>query len=207
MVFLDLKKAYDMLDRFWAMEVLKEYSVGNNLCRIIESQGDMMVPRQGGYYGRPLQAWRGVRQGNIISLLIFNIMADAVVRHGGISTHCRTSQRWHYADDGLLTSSEPDKVQDSIDIITKSFVSVGLKMNAQKTEYLVMTGGWWKVLLTSMVFNQKFTDGLSYTECQEQQVVCMKCGAEIKHASLKRHQLSSPNAMSMLEPHWRSKNL
>ena len=56
MVFLDLKKAYDMLDRFWAMEVLKEYSVGNNLCRIIESQGDMMVPRQGGYYGRPLQA-------------------------------------------------------------------------------------------------------------------------------------------------------
>ena len=35
-VFLDLMKAYDMLDQSRAMEVLKGYGVGSNLRRIIE---------------------------------------------------------------------------------------------------------------------------------------------------------------------------
>jgi len=41
----------------------------------------MMVPRQAGYYGRSFRAERGVRQGDIIFLLIFNIMAEAVVKN------------------------------------------------------------------------------------------------------------------------------
>lgn len=176
------------------MEVLKGYGVGRNLRRIIGRiwQGDTMVPRQGGYYGRPLRARRGVRQGDIVSPLIFNIMADAVVRHWR-HVHLLqdiTEMSVFYADDGLLTGSKPDRVQDSIDVITKVFVSVRLKMNAQKTEYLVMTRGRQKVCLTSMEFNGKFTDGLSYKDQQKQNVVCVKCGAEVQRASLKGHQLS-----------------
>ena len=129
-----------------------------------------MVPRQGGYYGRPLQAQNGVRQGDILSPLIFNIMSDAVIQHWWHihPTQEITEMVVFYADDGLLTGSEPDRVQDSINIITKAFVSVGLKIKAQKTEYLVMTGGWRKVCLMSTAFNRKFTDGLSYTECLKQ---------------------------------------
>jgi hypothetical protein len=50
MVFMDLKKAYDMLDRTQAMRILKEYGVGERLLRIISTiwANDTMVPRQVG---------------------------------------------------------------------------------------------------------------------------------------------------------------
>jgi len=83
MIFIDLKKAYDMLDRSQAMRILEGYGVGANIRRIIATiwEGDTMVPRQAGYFGRPFKARRGVRQGYIVSPFIFNIMVDAVVRH------------------------------------------------------------------------------------------------------------------------------
>jgi len=42
--------------------------------------GDTMVPRQSGYFGKVFKASRGVRQGDIMSPVIFNIMVDAVLR-------------------------------------------------------------------------------------------------------------------------------
>ena len=82
MIFLDLKKVYDTLDRSQAMRILEAYGVGRNIRRIIATiwEGDTMVPRQAGYFGRPFKARRGVRQGDIVSPFIFNIMVlDAVV--------------------------------------------------------------------------------------------------------------------------------
>jgi hypothetical protein len=79
MGFVDLKKAYDTVDRTQAMRILKAYGVGKRLRRIWEN--DTMVPRQVGYFGRTFRAHHGVRQGDIMSPLIFNIMVVAVVRH------------------------------------------------------------------------------------------------------------------------------
>ena len=81
LIFLDLKKANDTLDRNQAMRILEGYGVGCNLRRIIQSiwDGNTMIPRQVGYYGKAFKERRGVRQGNIVSPLIFNIMVDAVV--------------------------------------------------------------------------------------------------------------------------------
>ena len=39
-----------------------------------------MVPKQAGFYGKSFSASRGVRQGDILSPMIFNIVADAVIR-------------------------------------------------------------------------------------------------------------------------------
>ena len=47
-----------------------------------------------------------------------------------------------YADDGMITGIDQARVQASLDIsITSSFATVGLKMNARKTKFMVMTGG------------------------------------------------------------------
>jgi len=47
MIFIDLKKAYDMLDRSQAMRIQTGYGVGSNILRIIATiwEGDTMVPR------------------------------------------------------------------------------------------------------------------------------------------------------------------
>ena len=125
MVFVDLKKAYYSLDREQAMRILERYGVGANIRRIIRLiwQGDTMVPRQAGYFGKPFEARRGVRVGDTMSPTIFNIMVDAVIRNW---------RHEHRPDDieelALLTGTSQERVQASLDIITRGFASLGLRM-------------------------------------------------------------------------------
>jgi hypothetical protein len=95
--------------------ILKGYGLGENLCRIIEEvwEMDTMVPKQAGFYGKSFSASRGVRQGDILSPMIFNIVADAVTRDSearmnfgrGLERPDVMSQ--FYAYDGLLNSEDP----------------------------------------------------------------------------------------------------
>jgi len=195
MVFLDIKKAYDTLDRAQAMRILEAYGVGPNLCRIINKvwEGDTMVPRQSGYFGKPFKASRGVRQGDIISPLIFNIMVDAVVRHWRFLQQQQNNKESvvFYADDGLLTGTDADLVQDSINILTRSFASLGLKMNATKTEFLVMQGGKRIVNLTSAAYARMITgQGQTHRQRALEKVQCIKCGSVVNRQGLQKHQLT-----------------
>ena len=56
-VFLDLKKAYDTLDRRRALLILEGYGVGENIRRILEGVWDMdtMVPKQAGFFWQIFQ--------------------------------------------------------------------------------------------------------------------------------------------------------
>jgi hypothetical protein len=87
-VFLDLKKAYDTLDRDRTLLILKRYGVGPNVRRVLYNfwQGLEVVPRQSGYYGQPIPSGRGVTQGDIVLPTVFNI-----IRNGAQSLFCR---RW-----------------------------------------------------------------------------------------------------------------
>ena len=129
MVFIDLKKAYDTLDRGQALRILKGYGVGPAICKIISLiwEGDKMIPRQAGYYGRAFRASRGVRQGDIMSPVIFNIMVDAVVKHWRFVHRNEMGETpIFYADDGLIAGTDPVLIQKYLDTIILGFDSLGL---------------------------------------------------------------------------------
>jgi hypothetical protein len=69
--------------------------------------------------------------------VIFNVIVDAVIRHwrNTDSTGFDLETLLFYADDGLLVGTDAQQVQESLDVITKGFLLVGLRMNATKTEY------------------------------------------------------------------------
>ena len=82
-IFLDLHKAYDALERSRCMEILKEYGMGPRDRRLLQTywRRFAMVARAGGYYRMAFQGARGVTQGDPLSPTIFNVMVDAVVRN------------------------------------------------------------------------------------------------------------------------------
>ena len=81
-IYLDLRKAYDALDRGRCLEILAGYGVGPNLLRLQKKFWDKakMVCCAGGNYDLPFGAHCGVTQGGALSSLMFNVCVDCVVR-------------------------------------------------------------------------------------------------------------------------------
>jgi exonuclease III len=197
MLFLDLKKAYDTLDRNRTLEILKGYGVGPKIRGILEQvwDADTMVPKQAGFYGKAFRACRGVRQGDIVSPTIFNIVADAVIRAAEAQSNQRhgkmeQSDTIFYADDGLLVGDSWEGVQGKMDAYTEMFARVGLQMNASKTKAMIMTGGRFigKQSAQAMDYRHGKTGSISHRERSLQQVICPLCGASVTRQYLVTHQ-------------------
>ena len=82
-IFLELHKAYDALDRSRCLEILEVYGVGPKARKLLQTYWHRLtvVARAGGYYGTAFRGERGVTQGDPLSPTIFNVVVDAVVRH------------------------------------------------------------------------------------------------------------------------------
>jgi hypothetical protein len=199
MIFMDLKKAYDTLDRDRTMKILQGYGVGENIRRIIGEiwNGDTMVTKQSGFFGKPFRATRGVRQGDIMSPFIFNIICDAVIRaweaqmnNDGARVRRETRTQF-YADDGLLSGEDPQEVQHALDTFTNLFARVGLKMNAVKTKVMSMTGCKAYTTISREAYLRRITgEGFTNRERNLQKVECNLCGAEINRQHLIKHQMT-----------------
>ena len=92
-----------------------------------------------------------------MSPLIFNIMVDVVIRHWQLQHPDSAETVIFYADDGMLAVTNAEQLQESLDIVTKGFEFLGLKMNAEKTEFMVMSGGNRKVRLSTVAYARKCT--------------------------------------------------
>ena len=120
-VFVDLNKAYDTLDRTQASRILQDYSDGPALINFIERiwEGGTIYPKRSGYYGKSFRA----RQGDIISSMLFNTMLDAVVRNWS-ATKRGDDKCGFYTDDNILAGLNSTHVQEGLDIVTASFATI-----------------------------------------------------------------------------------
>ena len=126
MIFLDLRKAYDTLDRARTLDIIEQYGVGDQWLSLLRTfwESQQVAAAQAGYFGTAFQPSRGVVQGDIISPTIFNIVCDAIIRawilqvspedrreaesRDGFGAFVRERLGQLYADDGLLASRNAD---------------------------------------------------------------------------------------------------
>jgi exonuclease III len=193
-VFLDLQKAYYTLDRERTLEILEGYGVGPNIRAFLKKiwDGDTLVSKQGGFYGKPFDVGRGVRCGDVDSPIIFNIVIDAIVRD---IEACRPEEtanaaQLFYADDGTITGNEPEKVQRLTDDYTERFLRVGLKMNDKKTKAMVVEGATAPTMMSKEAFDRKrgVGDCRTHREKAASKVQCQLCGAMSQKQGLPKHQ-------------------
>ena len=108
-----------------------------------------MVARVGGKYGDAFKGARGVAQGNPLSPTIFNMVVDAVVRHwvtmaldeaekrGERGKECRHQTALFYADEGMLSSSDPCWLQWAFNALVGLFEHVEIHKKMGKTVSMV----------------------------------------------------------------------
>ena len=192
-VFLDLTKAYDSLDRVRTMEILIGYGVGPNLCRFIQTvwNDDTLVPKSGGCFGTPFQAERGVRQGDIISPIIFNIVIDCVLREWHRLLGPTTLSTLFYADDGRLAGYCAQDVQQGLDLFIEVFSRVGLQINATKTKAMIVLGQNPYNHQSIAGYKRRFDQSLPDFRARKlTKVVCNVCGKSMTDQYLALHKLN-----------------
>ena len=200
-IFIDLKKAYDAMDRGRCLEILEKYGVGPKLLRLLRYfwEHAELVCRAGGCYGKPFKSHRGVTQGGPFSPRIFNVMVDAIIREwlrlvlgeevakSGLGERIRQFLVAFYADDGLIQSYRPGLLQEAFDELISLFERVGLVTNTQKNKAMTCIPGRIRTRLPDDVYNNSREGLVSRAEWKRCQVKCDVCGKRMSAASLNSH--------------------
>ena len=159
--FVDLTKAYDSVDRSALITILKQYRVPQQLIDIIKElyTGTWCSVRTAERSSEDFEVKTGVRQGCVLSPLLFNCFMDRIVREamemtgGGLHVEYTTRgglflsyrdktplttciQNAQYADDLTLVAENRKELQQVIDALDRACTQWGMKISGDKTKVL-----------------------------------------------------------------------
>ena len=141
---MDFKKAFDSIDREALWKILAIYGIPTkirNCIRSLYTNASCCVLVEG-ELTTPFEVNTGVRQGCILSPVLFGIVIDFVMRQ---SKDIETGIGWtndtylgdlDFADDICLLNTTVHEMQSKTDELAKAAGKVGLVINVSKTEVL-----------------------------------------------------------------------
>jgi hypothetical protein len=144
MLFIDFKQAFDCVDQEAMWKILARYGVPAKLIAIIKElyrDANLQVVHQS-MIGPGFVVNSGVKQGCILSPLLFNIVLDFVMR---IVNKKKRGIQWDpfnrlsdldYADDLVVLTHSMQECQEFLDDLVRVAKSVGLTINAKKTKLM-----------------------------------------------------------------------
>ena len=163
MCFVDLTKAYDSVDRSALVAVLRSYGVPHQLVDIIQGLycGTWCRVRTADGMSEAFEVQSGVRQGCVLSPLLFNCFMDRILREvtealgGGLHIEYATGgglflsyrdktsassciQDALYADDVTLIAETRRELQHMITTLDKACDLWGMCINSEKTKILTV---------------------------------------------------------------------
>ncbi len=201
-VFLDFRKAFDMMDREQCLMTLEGYGAGPWMIQLICGfwWDAIMVCRAAGNYGTTFKAGRGVTRGGPLSAKLFNILVDAVVckwvrqlKEDGDYEECElavltaTFFAIFYVNDMYLASWNAGFLQHMLTLLVNLFQQVGLRTNTNKTQTMICTPGWIWTQLPTKSYRWMQRGRVTAAEWNSRDVQCYQCGKGMKAGSLGRH--------------------
>ena len=137
--FLDLEKAYDRVPRdviYWS---LRRRGVPEKLINIVRSTYEGATTKVRTKYGESdeFEIKVGLHQGSVLSPLLFTVIIDVLGEPGRIGTP------WEilFADDLAIVAISEQELQNKVVSWQERLEIGGLRMNATKSEVLVIGGG------------------------------------------------------------------
>ena len=146
--FIDYAKAFDCMDHNKLWKILQEMGIPDHLTCLLRNlyAGQEATVRTGHRTTDWFQTEKGVCQGYILSLCLFNLYAEYIMRNAGldeaqagIKIAGRNINKLRYADDTTLMAETEEELKNLLMKVKEESEKVGLKLNIQKTK--IMTSG------------------------------------------------------------------
>lgn len=150
--FVDFKKAYDSIDRQSLFNILEELGLDSKTLRLIKESLTDTVSKVKfmGEISEPFLIKTGVRQGDGLSPLLFNIVLDKVIKEW--EKELKNQSYWKpihlgrtkdnvevsclaFADDLAILADNEEIATKQIEILKECADKVGLQISFQKTEF------------------------------------------------------------------------
>ena len=143
LVSIDLKKAFDRVDHIALFIALENQGLDSQYINLLRS---LYLKQEGSVNGIRFKIKRGVRQGDVLSPLLFNavlefamqkwkaqlLLDESFALHSNAEYGRLTNIR--YADDIILFAKSLDEAQRMIESVVRVFAECGLELNARKTK-------------------------------------------------------------------------
>ena len=142
--FIDLRKAYDSVDRSFLFNKLWSFGFEGNFLQSIRAMYQSVYQRVKikNMLLDPIIATRGLKQGCHLSPLLFNLFIEDINQQFGeicdqVNVDGMNFSHLLYADDLLLLSTTPSGLQTCLDRIESYFSKWNLEVNLKKSNVVV----------------------------------------------------------------------
>ena len=143
--FIECAKSFDCVDHNKLWKILKQKGIPDCLTCLLRNlyAGQEATVRTGHGTTDQFQIGKGVRQGCILSLCLFNLYAEYIMRNAGleegqagIKIARKNINNLRYADDTTLMAESGEELKGLMMKVKEESEKVGLKLNIQKTKIM-----------------------------------------------------------------------
>ena len=141
--FIDYAKAFDCVDHKKLWKILKEMGIPEHLTCLLRNlyAGQEATVRTGHGTTDWFQVGKGLRQGCILSLCLFNLYGEHFMRNAGleeaqagIKIARRNINNLGYSDDTTVMAESKEELKSLLMKVKEKSEKAGLKLNIQKTK-------------------------------------------------------------------------
>ena len=129
--FLDLRKAFDSVDRVRLVQLLRKTTMKSDLVTIIKNCLQNTVIN---YQQNRIETNVGVPQGAVLSPTLFNVYIDSLVA----LLHSCTASCFAFADDLVFISRGKQQLTNALEQVNKWSEKFDIKLNKEKSGILVI---------------------------------------------------------------------
>ena len=142
-LFVDFRSAYDCIKREALYEAMVEFGIPHKLVRLVKAtmtnvRSRVRVEQD---LSTPFHSRTGLRQGDALACLLFNIALEKVVRASRINTSGnifhKSVQILAYADDIDIIGRTPEDIREAFLALEDSAKRMGLRINEDKTKLMI----------------------------------------------------------------------
>jgi len=148
MCFVDFQKAFDCIGHEKLWWTLLDMGFPPHLVQLLSSlyRNQKAAVRLNGEISEWFRIYNGVRQGCVISPILFNIQLEIIMRqalehyNGRFRIGGRRLSNLRYADDIVLLASSPEELQELVNRVCTAGVEYNLRINVKKTQVMTTDG-------------------------------------------------------------------